>query len=584
MRDVLAFIRRLSPLGPIFAMELRITARRKRTYALRFVYLGLLLLVLLAVFAPQQMPESAVARANRLAELGYYFFVAFAWFTLVAMVLAGPVLTSTAISGERLHNTLGVLLMTPISAWQIVAGKLFSRVLIALTLIGLSLPVLAVVRLLGGVEVEQMLAVLALCVATLLFTAAVGLLFSILMRRAYAVILVSYGLFFLLWAVIPTLTMWTIMAVTWSSGTGPGLGTIQPAVRVITQFNPFTAMMHAVFPQGAMGPLAISPWQWSAVWQLAFAALALLVCARLVRRLAARGGDNRVPRPARPAPPAAIAPPHPQLHDGTAPPTPAVHRATPKRLHRGDVSDNPVLWRELARPLLARRWQRWLAIIIVTCVLGLSYILIAVGGHMDDPYAQGPFVWMFCMVMTVLACVLSATAIAQEKESDTWTLLLATAVSPRQIVYGKVFGLLRRLVWPAAMITAHLLLFTLTGAIKPLGLLVILALIFGTNFLWIATGVYFSLRLRTVTFAVVLNLMLPLVAYLGVGLVSVIIRARWFLRLVWLYTPYAYFPEAIVALHQGRHDEAMLLIALAVSVAYVLLAVVLLIYTARRFD
>ena len=68
------------------------------------------------------------------------------------------------------------------------------------------------------------------------------------------------------------------------------------------------------------------------------------------------------------------------------------------------------------------------------------------------------------------------------------------------------------------------------------------------------------------------------------GLVSVIIRARWFLRLVWLYTPYAYFPEAIVALHHGRYDEAMLLFALVVSVAYVLLAVLLLIYTAKRFD
>ena len=45
--------------------------------------------------------------------------------------------------------------LTPISAWQIVAGKLFSRLLIALTLLGLSLPILAIVRLLGGVEIEH---------------------------------------------------------------------------------------------------------------------------------------------------------------------------------------------------------------------------------------------------------------------------------------------------------------------------------------------------------------------------------------------------------------------------------------------
>ena len=68
-----------------------------------------------------------------------------------------------------------VLLMTPINGWQIVAGKLFSRLLTALLLIGLSLPVLALVRLLGGVELGQMFGVICLCAVTALFGAAVGL-------------------------------------------------------------------------------------------------------------------------------------------------------------------------------------------------------------------------------------------------------------------------------------------------------------------------------------------------------------------------------------------------------------------------
>ena len=51
--------------------------------------------------------------------------------------------TATAVSSERLGRTLNVLLATPITAWQIIAGKLASRLLVAITLIGLSLPVLA---------------------------------------------------------------------------------------------------------------------------------------------------------------------------------------------------------------------------------------------------------------------------------------------------------------------------------------------------------------------------------------------------------------------------------------------------------
>ena len=98
----------------------------------------------------------------------------FSMFCVFAMALIGPVLTSTAINEERLHKTWHVLLMTPLTAWQIVAGKLFSRLLTALTLIGLSLPVLALVRLLGGVEVQQMVGVICLCAVVALTTAALG--------------------------------------------------------------------------------------------------------------------------------------------------------------------------------------------------------------------------------------------------------------------------------------------------------------------------------------------------------------------------------------------------------------------------
>ena len=51
------------------------------------------------------------------------------------MGLITPILTSTAINSEKLGNTLSVLLMTPITSWQIVAGKLFSRLLIAFMLL-----------------------------------------------------------------------------------------------------------------------------------------------------------------------------------------------------------------------------------------------------------------------------------------------------------------------------------------------------------------------------------------------------------------------------------------------------------------
>src|SRR3954447_12433105 len=124
---------------------------------------------------------------------------------MLAMTAFPPVLTAQAIGSERLAKTLPVLLMTPINAWQVVGGKLFSRVLAALTLIGLSLPVLALVRLLGGVELAQMYIVLAMAVVVLLATAAIGLFYSLLLNRAAVVILLSYATIGILYILLPTL-------------------------------------------------------------------------------------------------------------------------------------------------------------------------------------------------------------------------------------------------------------------------------------------------------------------------------------------------------------------------------------------
>ena len=86
----------LSPFGPIFAKELRTTARRKRTYLLRFLYLGVMLLVLWGIYLEVNPNrdygyEGSVARrAQRTADLGRAFFGGFSMFCVFAMALISP--------------------------------------------------------------------------------------------------------------------------------------------------------------------------------------------------------------------------------------------------------------------------------------------------------------------------------------------------------------------------------------------------------------------------------------------------------------------------------------------------------------
>src|SRR5262249_30798097 len=145
-------------------------------------------------------------RVQQQALLGQIFFAGFSMFCVISMGLISPVLTSTAITSEVLGKTLPVLLMTPITSWQIVSGKLFARMLVALMLVGLGLPVLAIARLLGGVEVNQMFAVICICAAFALSSGAIGLTWSTLLRRTYSVILMSYATLIIVYFLLPVFT------------------------------------------------------------------------------------------------------------------------------------------------------------------------------------------------------------------------------------------------------------------------------------------------------------------------------------------------------------------------------------------
>ena len=216
-----------------------------------------------------------------------------------------------------------------------------------------------------------------------------------------------------------------------------------------------------------------------------------------------------------------------------------------------------MLWREIRRPLMNRRWQAIVAAAVVVLTMLIIYSGLAniddqrrTGGLLMESGVHIGFAIIFCALLNLLVCIVSATAIAQEKESDTWTLLLATPLTSWQIVAGKLAGLLRRMAWPVALITAHFVLFTLLGVLSFDTFVIVMWLMLTTNVTWLATGLYLSLRLKTVTFAVILNLLLPLLAYGGVAMVLGILGVvlanddDW-AEISMLYAPYAYMAEAI---------------------------------------
>jgi ABC-type transport system involved in multi-copper enzyme maturation permease subunit len=502
----------LSPFGPIVGKELQTASRRMRNHWLRMLYLGGLLLFLLLIFVSYRPYSygSNVARIQGQAELGRAFFATFSMFCVIGMGLIAPILTSTAINAERLGNTLNVLLMTPITSWQIVAGKLFARMLIALMLIGLSLPVLAVVRLLGGVELWQMIAVVCICTAFAIASGALGLFLSTLMNRAFAVILAAYAVQGLLYCFVPFCI--AILA----SGS-----TFNRIIWHLCTINPPMNATYLSVPDTPL-PTFNSTWYWlpCVIVQLSFATLLLIASSWIVRRQERRAAQ----RQAAAAPPfAAGAAPDAGAHaaveagaHAAADPAPA----PAPQLAR--IANNPVLWREMRRPLLKARSA---AVLAVACfgLLFVSYGLLASIHALNDRNTQVGYAFIFHTALCLLVGVLSATAIAQEKESDTWTLLLTTPLSPSRIVMGKLAGLSCRLLWPTVFIIVHFMFFILGGVVSAKAVLIVLCVMVGCNTLWAATGMYLSLRIKRVTTAVILNLLLVLFIYVGVPMILAIL-------------------------------------------------------------
>jgi hypothetical protein len=306
-------------------------------------------------------------------------------------------------------------------------------------------------------------------------------------------------------------------------------------LQAISDYNPFWAT--AFLASGQSRAMAVT-WVPCVVSHVVASAVLLAVAALLVRRLARREGEGAGGGIAAPVALEAVLPRGAAVPAGDgAKPQAIAGKRTARR--RRDVSDHPVLWRELRRPLMARRWQRTVGTVICSLMLLWTYSAIGFENGLNREDTQIGYALVFHTLLMLLTCVLAATAIAQEKEGDQWTVLLASPLSGSAIIWGKALGVARRMVWPTALAAAHFFVFRAFGVITQPTFLMVLTVLITFNLIWIATGVALSLRCRKVTVAVIVNLALPVVLYGVVALLLtvagyVVYDALLFVMATWL--------------------------------------------------
>lgn len=483
--------------GAVFEKELRVAARRRRYYALRFAYpLVLTAVVGTAWVSAYGLDWTMVAdRASRMAESGKSVVAVVVGFQLVVIPLLAMATLSTAVNEEVRARTLGVLLASPLGRFRIVLGKFLGRLAPLGLLVACSVPVLMVVRVLGGVPWGFVLAGTCVTLTTAALVGSISMLLSSLFRRGRAVLILTPVVLVLAFYVLPALGL-----AAWELVASPA-GMPEPGSVYALTWSPMVAIFVIYEELFRPGSLPVPWWLWSVHCGLAVGMSCLLLgvaawrLEHLGRKLAAGGVARRARRSPRRGP----------MRWEVAVLERAVRRIT------GSVI--------LARELVVHYGpSRWVAIAAAAAVISLAVVfdlLLIRYGRLHEGSAAVILSYTLLMATVPVVAFDAPAGIAREKERRTLTLLLATPLRRSGVVLAKAFGTICRAMPIWAVLLGHLAFFSLLGFVHPLLLLHMALLLSGPVVFFTGIGLFLGTVCRRTSTAVAVNLLLLGVLWMG---------------------------------------------------------------------
>lgn len=173
-------------LRAVLAVELRRRVRSRRSAWLLSGYLAVMGAVMLGYLYVSTGPNVVSATSREL-------FYLLSTLQLVMVLFLTPAVAAGTISGERERQTLHVLLITNLTAAEIVVGKLVSSLSFLVLLVVASLPLYAIVFVYGGVSPALLTAAFAFFLFTMAVVGSFSVLASALCRRTSAAMVTSYA-------------------------------------------------------------------------------------------------------------------------------------------------------------------------------------------------------------------------------------------------------------------------------------------------------------------------------------------------------------------------------------------------------
>lgn len=392
--------------GPLFTREVLTAPRQWKHFLLRAGYVAAFA-VLLYTAGHATFGFQKVSNIGDVARFGSYMFTLSAFVQLSLVIAAALLFSANTIAQEKDRRTLILLLMTDLHSRELVLGKLLGSLLPVGTLIAVSLPVLCLIRLLGGVTLEQVLWVEALCVATGLAAGSWGTLVAYWREKTFQTLSIT--------VVGAVLFLGVVEFAGALLGAESGLG------GAIAWLNPYRALGDLVHPLAGQPDVAqpvISAWE--PVLALLLLALSLNVASTL---------RVRVWNPSRAV--------YEQIREQ------ARAEAETRSRHRA-IWSNPIIWREICTRAYGRK------VLAIKAAYALVASLLALwvwnepasGELVLGMMSRGGAAFVLLTVVGLLLVTAQAvTAVTSERDGQTLELLLVTDVTAQEFIFGKLGGI-----------------------------------------------------------------------------------------------------------------------------------------------
>jgi ABC-type transport system involved in multi-copper enzyme maturation permease subunit len=401
------FIRRFL-IDPLAVKELSGIARRWQLYLGRGIYVGLIGFIVW-IFWNALTRRGDWMSPSAYAELGRQLFTMFFSMQMAVVTLGGMSAASDMITREVRNGTLGLLALTPLTPWRIVAGKWKAALLQTSTAILCGIPVLAVCIYLGGVGLWELSYSFTLSIVSAALGAAIALYCSTIFSASYVATIVAL-ISLLVYCIAPVI----FLALTRAEDT---------VMTVLCWTHPLYAATGAVM----QGRLA-SRFSWGYGWFGATLCTAVLI--HLLLRASARRVRLLIRRPGGKA-----AEP-PSLEDlrrtpvGQGPRTAKFARFL--RGQAGVWENNAILWKELS----TRRIGAGKLFRIGGSLLGFLLLTTLV----SEGWWRVLVLWFSSLILLLVALANGVSLFVTEREERKWDILLSTPLRAREIVLAKLFA------------------------------------------------------------------------------------------------------------------------------------------------